>query len=131
MVSPHWAAFEPGTGHIGAYVWEHPPDLIPPPAVPSRLPAAARRETLPLPRPAQASEPAVEVVPIETKVAPYAGPAAGMNGPGAVSASAGGAGEAATSPAKIEAVAFPLERAPDDPGTQKPQGKGLWQRLTQ
>ena len=31
---------------------------------------------------------------------------------------------------RIGAVAFPLERAPDDPGTEPPKEKGLWQRLT-
>jgi HemY protein len=42
----------------------------------------------------------------------------------------GGTIEANATPAKIAAVAFPLDRPPDDPGAEKPEGKGLWKRLT-
>jgi HemY protein len=41
-----------------------------------------------------------------------------------------GAGSA-PSASRIEPVAFPLERAPDDPGAQASDGKGLWRRLTE
>jgi HemY protein len=41
-----------------------------------------------------------------------------------------GSGSAASA-SRIEPVAFPLERAPDDPGAQPPDSKGLWRRLTE
>jgi HemY protein len=39
--------------------------------------------------------------------------------------------KSAASASRIEPVAFPLERAPDDPGSQSSEAKGLWRRLTE
>jgi HemY protein len=146
-VAPHWEPVEPETGRIGAYVWEHPPELIPPPPIASQLPvkAIASGQALPAPRPAIEARPPMDTRPIEAQIEPEipqpgaqtgAVPAGvGANGPlASVEGNAAPSPEPtlpAAPPAKIEAVAFPLDRAPDDPGPETPRGKGLWQRLTQ
>jgi HemY protein len=59
------------------------------------------------------------------------GPAAEAAGRTTLPAASREAPRADGSPTKIEPVAFPLERAPDDPGAGPSNGKGLWGRLTQ
>ena len=138
-VMPQWAPVELESGRIGVFAWAHPPELVTGPTPPARLPIAPPREPLPPPRQAL---PAAEVVdpaptqPPPQSVAPQPPPAAAAAPAAPASAGAPPAQPAdivASAPqsARIETVAFPLERAPDDPGTERPKGKGLWQRLTQ
>jgi HemY protein len=160
-ISPHWLAVEPESGRIGVFVWQHPPEVIPASSPPRRVPAVvppAVRETLPVPTaseiaPVRAPDaPAIEAQgePIPIAASPQVEvshdrpvPKGVPNGLDASKDDSGKppstaiAGETIAAPtpspqaAKMEAVAFPLERAPDDPGAEKPRGKGFWQRLVE
>jgi HemY protein len=160
-ISPHWLAVEPESGRIGVFVWQHPPEVIPASPPPRRVPAVvppAVRETLPVPTaseiaPMRAPDaPAIEAQgePIPIAASPQVEvshdrpvPKGVPNGLDASKDDSGKppstavAGETIAAPtpspqsAKMEAVAFPLERAPDDPGAEKPRGKGFWQRLVE
>jgi HemY protein len=133
VISAQWAPVEPETGRIGAFTWGHPPEL------PGTIADRTTIATL-----AVASHPKVEATAKPVEIAKLAPPQA---------ANVGDAphpeedipktdrGQSPPVPARAEqdpappmraaeTVAFPLSRAPDDPGADEPAGKGLWRRLT-
>jgi HemY protein len=133
MISSQWAPVEPETGRIGAFIWGHPPELpgtiadgtaIAPLALasqPNADPAAKPVEIAKL-APPQAANSGEAPHPGDEDVKPDRAP------PRPVPARAE---QHSTPPARAaERVAFPLARAPDDPGADQPAGKGLWRRLT-
>ncbi|SED08209.1 HemY protein [Rhizobiales bacterium GAS188] len=146
IISPQWLPVAPESGRIGGFAWEHPAEL--PAAVGSaNLPAPIAAPRPPSPsdgladRAAELSIPAGRAgngpqrpadAPAETPLlaAPIAASFAADRP--APAAERGVAAAVAAAPAKIETVAFPLERAPDDPGAgPPPREKGFWKRLTE
>ncbi|MFI5012232.1 MAG: heme biosynthesis protein HemY [Hyphomicrobiales bacterium] len=127
VVSSQWEPVAPESGRIGAFAWEHPPELAGPAPGEANVPARmeAPRPSPQLPPPVAAAggvldgdRPPVAPAPAGASVGPV--PSAGSGEPV----------EPASQPAKIASVTFPLDRAPDDPGAEPARGKGLWSRLT-
>jgi HemY protein len=129
VISPQWAPVEPESGRIGAFAWGHPPEL---PGTIAHAPTISA--------PAPAFQPEAEAVARPVELAKLAPPQAANAGdtahPGedtpkpSTAKAARNHGNSGTPVPGSEAVAFPLARAPDDPGADRPIGKGLWRRFT-
>ena len=137
VVSDHWAPLSPVSGHLDAFVWRAPPDMLmgpgpivddvvadvddtPRPAIPPPAPAPvpAPVEAVDTPPPAAVSEStpaeAAEPPPVSASE-----PAPASEAPAAGTPAAGAPARDADKPPEPPApVVFPVAHPPDDPGLE-------------
>jgi HemY protein len=128
VVSDRWGPVSPVTGHLDAFVWQAPPDVLtgpgpvvddvvadlddkPRPSIPPPAPPAAE------PRPAE-SPPAADATPAEATAASVEPATADEPTTSAPSSPVGTGASHDESPTPPAPVVFPVAHAPDDPGPE-------------